>query len=235
MYQYALPADRGKQPDLGGADDGAGPDRDITGLHVIARAPYIRPRPHAAQHPNPGTTAVGPAQRQYRVGERRHRRAGLDPRRLTGLQPARGPLTRLDQTHHRQADLAVGRRLFILVALVLRRPAETEHIDAAHRVAVDRSLIETRQRTLGDHLFGAHQALGFGDRHPNRARCHRSRGHSSLLLLNRTHNMPFSPEEAPGRRRPARGGCARRSSRYCSADPDASPSRSINHRRNSGP
>ena len=51
-------------------------------------------------------------------------------------------------------------RAHLAVQAVAIGPAHRQHVDAAHRVTVDRGLIESRQQPLGDDLFGTHQALG---------------------------------------------------------------------------
>jgi len=56
------------------------------------------------------------------------------------------------------------------------------HVDAPHRVAVHRGLVESGQRALGDHVLGAQQTLGLGDGHPYRRRTHRS-GENPFELL----------------------------------------------------
>ena len=97
--------DRGQQTHLGRADDRARAHRDIAGLNVVAGAADIGARAHATQHGHSRLTAVGPPHRQHRVGERRHRRTGLHPCRLSWLQPARSSGARLDRAHHGQTDL----------------------------------------------------------------------------------------------------------------------------------
>ena len=60
-------------------------------------------------------------------------------------------------------------------------------VDRPHGIAVDRGLVEPRHRPLHDDLFGAHQALGLGNRHPHGPRRNRRRGHQSQMILDRTH------------------------------------------------
>ena len=72
--------------------------------------------------------------------------------------------------------------------------AGVSNIDATHGVAVDGGLIESRQRAFGDNFFGAQQALSFGDRDPDRPRCHRRRRHDGLLLLDRPHVSSVLPK-----------------------------------------
>ena len=124
------------------------------GLHIVAGAAHVGTRSHTAQHPNPGLAAVGPAQRQHRVGQRRHGRTSLHPNGLLGLQSRRSTRARLDGRDHRQADLPLT---------VTALGAQCQHIDTAHGIAVDGSLVEAGQRSFGHHLFGAHKALRLGD------------------------------------------------------------------------
>ena len=91
---------------------------------------------------------------------------------------------RLDDAHHRQADLAVAAAVGVVTVVT---GIDAEHVDAAHRVAVDRGLVEPGQRTFGDDLLGAHQSLRLGDGHPHRPGRHRGGSHPGLLLLHRTH------------------------------------------------
>ena len=186
MHQHTLASNGGEQAHLGRADDGACPHRDVAGLHIVAGAANIGSGPDAAQHRHPRLAAVGPPQRQHRVGERRHRRTGLHARGLAGLQPARRAGTGLDRAHDGQTDLAVP-----LVLAVLITTADTEHVHTAHGVSVNRGLIETRQRTFGDDLLGAHQTLRFGDGYSDRSGCYRSGRYPGLLLLHRTHHTPI--------------------------------------------
>ena len=181
MHQHPLPTDRRQQTDLCRPDDGAGTHRHVTGLHVIAGAPDISARAHPAQGPHPRLTAVGPAQRKNRVGQCGHRRAGLDPRGLPRLQPGGGAVSGSDRRNNRQAHITGA----------VTAGIGTQHVDAAYRITVDSGLVEPRQRAFGDNFFGAHQPLGFGNRHPNRPGCHRCSSYPSLLLFNRTHSSPF--------------------------------------------
>ena len=179
MHQHALAADRGQQSDLCGADDRPGAHGDVAGLHVITGPSHIGPGPHPAQNPHPGLAPVGPPQGQHGVGQRGHRCAGLDTSGLLGLQPARRAGARLDDACHRQHDLGF--------------PCGAD-VDAAHRVAVDGRLVEAWHRMLGDHLFGAHEALRLRDGYPDRPWGHGGSRHPGLLLLNRTHSAPFHLE-----------------------------------------
>ncbi len=198
---------RGQQPDLGGADDRPGPHGDVAGLHVVAGAPHVGARPHAAQHPHPRLAAVGPAQRQHRVGQCRQRRPGLHPRGLARLQSAGRPCAGRDGAHHRQCHAAPGRRLLRPLVLVVGLLvgwldlAHAEHVDAADRVAVDGGLIESGQRAFGHHFFGAQQPLRLGDGDPHRPRRHRGGRHPGLLLFHRTHSAPFFLDRARTSRR----------------------------------
>jgi len=107
------------------------------------------------------------------------------------LQPAGGARTGLDRAHHREAHLTVGASPGLFGAVVLIIDTDAQHVHAADGVAVDGSLIEPRQRTLGDYFLCAHQALRLGDRDPDGSGSHRGGRYSSLLLLNRPHNTPF--------------------------------------------
>ncbi len=138
------------------------------------------------------TAAVGPPQRQHRVGQGRHRSAGLHAGGLSRLQPTRCARARLDHAHHRQADLLIAARRRRPALVVATYRAHPEHVDAAHGIAVDGGLIEAGQRAFGHHFFGAHQALRFCDRYAHGSRGYRSGRDSCLLLLNRTHKTPFS-------------------------------------------
>ena len=119
MDQHAFAADGGQQTDLRGADDRARPHRDVAGLDIVTGATDVGAGAHRPQHPHPRLPAVGPPQRQHRIGQRRHRRAGLHTGGLSRLQPARRPRARLDGAHHGQADLliarAVGRSSVVVV------------------------------------------------------------------------------------------------------------------------
>ena len=186
-------------PTCAGADDRAGPHRDIARLHIVAGAAHVGARAHTPQHLDPRLSPVGPPQRQHRVGQRRHGCTGLDPDGLLGLQAGRRARAGLDGTDHRQTELTVG----IVVGIV--RTGGTDHVDAAHRVPVDRSLVEARKGPFGHDLLGAHQALRLGDRNAYRSRGHGCRLHAGLLLFHRTHNAPFClwpgrSAGSPGRR-----------------------------------
>ena len=153
MHQHPITPHRGQQPNLRGADDRARTDRDITGLHVITGAPHIVTRTHRAQHLDPRLTTLGPAQRQHRIGQCRHRSTGLHPHGLPGLQPSGGALAYPHRPDHRQfdrSDLAAG---FFEVVFVLRGATFTRadhahhatgglHINAAHGVSIDGGLIK---------------------------------------------------------------------------------------------
>ena len=176
----------------------------------------------SAQDPHARFAAVGPTQRQHRVGERGHRRTGLHPRGLPRLQTSGSAFARGDGRDHGQRDVGVAAGI------------RAHHVDAAHGVAIDGSLIESGQRALGDHLFGAHQALSFGNRHPHRPRRHRSCRNPGLLLLNRTHSSPFCIPMTPWLTTCSRT-CGPTVPPVSGAQRSARPNRSTNHRRNSGP
>jgi hypothetical protein len=187
MHEHPLTTDGRKQADLRCTDDHARAHRHIAGLHIVTGAPHVGARGHTAQHPNLRVAAVGPPQGQHRVGECRHRRPGLDASGLPRLQPARRPRASLDVPDNRQPYFdAVAVPVVGITALT-----NLGDVDAAHRVTVDRGLVERGQRPLGHHLFGAHQALGFGNRDADRSGRDRRRHHARLLLLHRTHSMPF--------------------------------------------
>ncbi len=214
MHQDAVASDRGEQAHLRRADDRSGPYRDVAGLHVVAGAAHVGPGAHASQHRHPRLAAVGPPQWQHRVGQRRHRGAGLNARGLLRLQPARGPRAGFDRSHHRQAEVTLRAFFAIPVTVV----ADTEDIHTADGVSVDGGLVETGQRALGDDFLGAHQPLRFGDGYPDRPRRHRRGGYPSLLFLDRTHSTPIQSSGA-----------------VMTCQQSISPNRSTNHRRNSGP
>ena len=90
VHQHPLAPDRSQQSDLSRSDDRPGPHRDVAGLDVVADPADVRARTDPAQHPHPRLPAVGPPQRQYRIGQSRHRRPGLDASGLPGLQTGRG-------------------------------------------------------------------------------------------------------------------------------------------------
>ncbi len=199
VHQDAFAAHRRQQPYLGRADDRSGSHGDVAGLDVVAGAPHIGTRGGAAQDPHPLHPAVGPAQRQHRIGQRRQRGAGLHPGRLAGLQPAGGARTGLDGSGHRQDQPAALARVGVFV-VVGERPDDThltdpDHVDAAHRVAVDRGLIESGQRPFGHHFLGAHQSLRLGDGNTYGPRGYRGGRYPGLLLLHRTHERAFLPSK----------------------------------------
>ncbi|CKQ79301.1 Uncharacterised protein [Mycobacterium tuberculosis] len=101
VHQHPFTADRRQQPHLGCADDRPRAHRHITGLHVVARTPHVGARRRPAQHPHPRHSAIGPPQRQDRIGQGGKRRAGLHPDRLARLQPAQGARSGFDGSHHR--------------------------------------------------------------------------------------------------------------------------------------
>ena len=109
------------------------------------------------------------------VGERWQRRTRRDPHGLTGLQPERMPGPRGDLPDDRQLDR--------------HRLACTEDVDAAHGVAVDRSHVEPGDRTRGDDLLGAPQAVRLRDRQPHRRRAHRGAQYPLQLLVDRSHRI----------------------------------------------
>ena len=207
---------------------------DVAGLDVVAGAPHVGTRGRAAQDPHPLRPAVGPAQRQHRVGQRRQRGAGLHPGRLAGLQPAGCARTGFDGSRHRQDQPAAppsslsssenGRRRHAAFS-----DAHPDHVDAAHRVAVDGGLVEAGQRPLGHHFLGTHQSLRLGNGNTYGPRGDRGGRYPGLLLLHRTHERAFLPSSRDGRQRRERTGPL--PSGYCSVRPN----RATNHRRNSGP
>ena len=159
--------------DLGRAEHGVAADGDVAGLHVLADPAHERRRRHAARHRQLGGAGVGVADGHDRVGERGQRRPGDHAHGLPRLQPQRmarpGRDLADDGQHHRR---------------LLARPGE---VDAAHRVAVDRRLVEPGQRAGGDHLLRAAQAVRLRDRHPHRCGTDRAGQDPGELLVDRPH------------------------------------------------
>ena len=220
-----------------------GAHRNVTGLDVVSGAAHIGTRRRPTQNPHARRPAVGPPQREDRIGQRGQRGPGVHPGGLPWLQAARCARTGLDGSHHRQDQplapvpigWVAGRVVGWLTETIAAHLADTQHVDAAHRVAVDRGLIETGQRPLGHHFLGAHQSLRLGDGDTYRPRSHRGGRYPGLLLLHRTHSAPLCPQALAGA---VSGDLARRgtpgpalSPGYCSVRPN----RATNHRRKSGP
>ena len=82
VHQHLVPADGGEQPDLRGADEGAEPHRDVTGLHVLAGPADVLARFDRLDHRHPGAAALGVRARDDGVGDGRQRGAGRDVHRL---------------------------------------------------------------------------------------------------------------------------------------------------------
>ena len=82
--------------------------------------------------------------------------------------------------------------------------ADAQHIHTAHRVAVDRGLVEAGQWPFGHDFFGAHQSLRLGNGNSYRPRGHRGGRYPGLLLLHRTHNRASLPSSRARRIAPDR-------------------------------
>ena len=201
MDEHLVAPDGGEQTDLRGADYRAGPDRDVTGLHVVTDLADVVAGADGPVDLDAGAAAVGPVERKHGVCQRRERSPRVDAHRLPWLQPNR--LTRP------RADLADdGQRQFdAFVVLVAHVRARLGHVDAADGVTIYRGLVESGQWALGDHLFGAEQTLRLRDGDPYRPRRDCRGSHPGLLILNRAHlALPLSGHIGPVSPGPIRTG-----------------------------
>jgi hypothetical protein len=193
VHQQLVPARGGEHRDLGRADDVALADGDVAGLDVLPHAAHEAGRRHAAADREARGAAVGPPQRCDGVGEGRQRRPRRDADGLAGLQPQRLTRPGGDLAHHRDGDRGgVG---------------GPGHVDAAHRVAVDRGLVEDRQRTRRDDLLRAAQPLRVGDRDAHRGRTHRHVQDAGQVIGDRAHAQSFSRSFSQVRRSSPYSGC----------------------------
>ncbi len=108
MDQHTFTSHGGEESDLGGPDDRAGTHRHIPRLHIVTSPADVGARAHAPQDLDSRLASIGPPQRKHGVGKGGHRRAGLDPDGLLGLQTGRCARARFNRTDHGQAQLAVG-------------------------------------------------------------------------------------------------------------------------------
>ena len=178
VHEHLVAAGRGQHPDLGRAEDDVATDGDVAGLDVLADPPHERRGRHAARHRQLRGAGVGVADGHDRVGERGQRRPGDHVHGLPRLQAQRMARSGRDLADDGQHD----RRL-------LARPGE---VDAAHRVTVDRRLVEPGQRAGGDHLLRAAQAVGLGDRHPHRCGTDGAGQDQGELFVDRPHRRHAS-------------------------------------------
>jgi hypothetical protein len=173
VHEHLVVAGRGQHADLSRAEHDVAAHGDVARLDVLSDPADERRGRHSACHRQLGCARVGVTDGHHRVGERGQRRACHHAHGLTGLQAQRVPRAGRDLTDDGQHD---GR--------LLARPRE---VDAAHGVAVDRRLVEARQRAARDHLFGAAQTVCLGDRHADRCRPHRPGHDQCKLLVDRPH------------------------------------------------
>ena len=149
MHQHLAPPDSGQQTDLRGADDRPGPHGDVTGLDVVTDPTHVVAGANRLEHLDLRAAAVGAVQRQDRIGQRRQRCAGVDAYGLPRLQPGRRSRTRDHLADDRQGQVDE------FAVVVTHIGTGVGDVDTAHRVAVDRGLVESGKGALGDHVFGA--------------------------------------------------------------------------------
>ncbi len=135
----------GGDPERGGAEHGAGDDRDGPCAQVLAGASDVVARAHRGVDGHQVVTHGGRAfDHHHGIGTVRHRRAGRDP---DGLAVGEGRGRRTSR-----ARLADDREL-------------TSGRARGHGVPVHRAVAKRRDVVQGDDVAGDHAAQCFGDRH----------------------------------------------------------------------